>query len=121
MIKMNKNLKHIGEVKDRGSLKWQGMFLTEHVNMLKAWREEDNRVEKPELTDFDYQIIQEELEISMKRRCEVKIQTWKDAQFHYHEGIVEDIDFRTKVIIYNDSVKNRRIPVSEVVSITMLE
>lgn len=111
----------MGEVKDRGNMKWQGMFLTEHVNMMKAWREKDNQVEKPDLNDFDLQLIQEELEIAMKRRCTVKIQTWKDAKFFYHEGIVEDIDFRTKVIIYNDSVKNRRIPVDEIVSINMIE
>ena len=120
-MKINKHFKQIGEIKDRGNIKWQGLFLPEHVEMIRAWREEDNRVEKPDLTDFDFQMIQEELEIAMKRRCTVKIQTWKDAQFHYHEGIVEDIDFRTKVIIYNDSVKNRRIPVDEVISITMLE
>lgn len=120
-MKMNKNMKHIGEIKDRGIIKWQGMFLPEHVEMIRAWREEDNRVEKPDLTDFDLQLIQEELEIAMKRRCMVKIQTWKDAQFYYHEGIVEDIDFRNKVLIYNDLVKNRRIPVGEIVSFTMLE
>ena len=102
-------------------MKWQGMFLTEHVEMIRAWREEDNRVNKPDLTEFDLQLIQEELEIAMKRRCAVKIQTWKDAKFFYHEGIVEDIDFRTKVIIYNDSIKNRRIPVGEIVSISMIE
>lgn len=120
-MKINKNMKHIGEIKDRGIIKWQGMFLTEHVEMIRAWREEDNRVEKPDLNEFDFQLIQEELEIAMKRRCTVQIQTWKDAKFFYHEGIVEDIDFRTKVIIYNDSVKNRRIPVGEIISITMLE
>ena len=120
-MKINKHFKQIGEIKDRGNIKWQGLFLPEHVEMIRAWREEDNKVSRPELNEFDLQLIQEELEIAMKRRCSVQIQTWKDDKFFYHEGIVEDIDFRNKVIIYNDSVKNRRIPVDEIISITMLE
>lgn len=120
-MKINKHMKQVGEIKDRGIIKWQGMFLTEHVEMIKAWREEETKVPKPDLTEVDLQLIQEEIEIAMKRKCIVRIKTWKDAKFFYHEGIVEEMDFRTKVIVYNDSVKNRRVPVGEIVSITIIE
>lgn len=114
-------MKQIADIKDRGIIKWQGMFLTEHVEMIRAWRDEDSRVARPDLNEFDLQLIQEEVEIAMKRRCHVQIQTWKDSKFYYHEGVIEEIDFRNKVIVYNDSVKNRRVPVAEIVSINITE
>lgn len=120
-MKINKHMKQVGEIKDRGIIKWQGLFLTEHVEMIKAWREEDNRIAKPELDEYDLQTLQEEMELSMKRRCEVKIQIWKEWKFQYHIGTIEDMDFKTKTIIYRDSFGLHRLPVHAIISIDILE
>lgn len=121
MKKANKHLKQVGNIKDRGAIKWQGMFLPEHVEMIRAWREEDNRVDKPELDEWDLQAIQEELELSIKRRCEVQIQIWKDWKFHYHTGSIEEMDFKTKSITYRDSFGLHRLPVDQIISITQID
>lgn len=121
-MKMNKHLKQVGEAKDRGMIKWQGMMLTEHVKLIKEWREEDNRVPMPELDEWDLQSIQEELELSIKRKCEVRIQSWRNWEFVYHTGIVENIDYKRRQITYKDSKGLlHRLEVSEVTSIHLLE
>ncbi len=119
-MKLNKQLKQVGEAKDRGMIKWQGMMLTEHVRLIKEWREEDNQVPVPELNEWDLQAIQEELELSIKRKCEVQIQIWKDSKFHYHTGSMEGIDFKTKSITYSDSSGLHRLPVNQIISITQM-
>ncbi|MGK7378040.1 hypothetical protein ACSFXN_09355 [Planococcus sp. 1R117A] len=43
-MKINKNMRRVGDIKDRGSIKWQGMFLTEHVQMLRDPVEEDKYI-----------------------------------------------------------------------------
>ena len=120
-MKVNKHFKQSGEYKDRGIIKWQGMFLTEHVEMIRAWREEDNRVDKPELDEWDLQAIQEELELSIKRKCEVRIQIWKEWKFYYYTGIIEDMEFKNKTITYRDTFGLHRLSVGEIISIDILE
>ncbi|MCH4827525.1 YolD-like family protein [Planococcus halocryophilus] len=117
-MKRNKHMKHVGEIKDRGIIKWQGMFLTEHVELIKAWREKEDKVAQPDLTEMDLQLIQEEMELAMKRKCWVCIQTWREGEFHYHEGVIIDIDFRNQVLIYVEFNKRRSVLVREVVSIS---
>lgn len=120
-MKINKHMKQVGDIKDRGTTKWQGMFLTEHVQMLRDWKEEDKLVPKPNLNEWDLQSIQEELDIGMKRKCEVVIQSWKDGKFHYHRGTIENIDVKNKTLIYDDAFGLRRLPVEEIVAINILE
>lgn len=120
-MKQNKHMKHVGEIKDRGIIKWQGMFLTEHVELIKAWREKEDRVAQPDLTGMDLQLIQEEMELAMKRKCSVCIQTWKEGEFHDHEGVIIDIDFQKQVLIYADCNKRRSVSVREVVSISAID
>lgn len=119
-MKMNKHLKQVGEAKDRGMIKWQGMMLTEHVRLIEEWREEDNRVPMPELDEWDLQAIQEELELSMKRKCEVQIQIWIDWKFHYHTGIIEGMDLKNRSITYSDSSGLHRLPVDRIISISQM-
>ena len=120
-MKINKQMKQVGNIKDRGSTKWQGMFLTEHVQMLREWREEDKLVPKPDLDEWDLQYIQEELEIAMKRKCEVRIQSWKDGKYHYHKGTIEAMDINSKTVVYDDPFGLHRLPVEEITAINLLD
>ena len=42
--------------RDRGTMKWNAMMLPEHVKLLREWKEEDRRVERP---DFDEWALEE--------------------------------------------------------------
>lgn len=120
MTKINKHLKVRGELKDRGLIKWQGMMLTEHVQLLREWAEENKQDKKPDLDEFDMQLIQEELELALKRKCEVYLQSWRQGEFHYHRGIVVDIDVQSRTIKYEDPFGIHRLPVDELTFIRSL-
>lgn len=64
-MKVNKHMKQVGDIKDRGIIKWQGMMLTEHVEMIRAWYEENKHDVKPDLNEYDLQLLQEELVLAM--------------------------------------------------------
>ena len=120
MAKLNKHLKVVGDLKDRGRIKWTAMMLPEHVEMIRDWYEEDKQVDKPDLDEDELQLLQEELLIAMKRKCEVKLKSWKDKKIHYHIGTIEEMDFQSRSIVYEDPFGMHRLPIDELVAIRMI-
>ena len=120
-MKVNKHLKVQGAIKDRGVIKWQGMMLTEHVEMIRAWYEEDQHDAEPELNETDLQLLQEELVLATQRKCQVKLKSWKEKKFHYHLGIIQGLDGRSRSIIYQDPSGIHRLPMDELVSVWLLD
>ena len=120
-MKVNKHLKVQGAIKDRGVVKWQGMMLTEHVEMIRAWYEEDQHDAKPYLDETDLQLLQEELVLATQRKCLVKLKSWKEKKFHYDIGIIQELDGRNRSIIYQDPSGIHRLPMDELVSIWLID
>ncbi|WP_298826688.1 YolD-like family protein [uncultured Planococcus sp.] len=120
-MKRNKYLKTVGDIKDRGKIKWTALMLPEHVEMIREWYEKDEKVLKPDLNEYDLQLLQEEMDIALKRQCEVLIHSWKDGVIHEHRGTIEGIDARSRMLIYGNQVEKHRLPMDEVVSIVTVE
>ncbi|WP_211654285.1 YolD-like family protein [Planococcus alpniumensis] len=120
-MSINKDRKMVGGIQDRGALKWTSLMLPEHIRMLREWKEEDNRVPKPELDEFDLQTLQENIEIAMSRRCEVEIQILKDHQFHYYTGMIISLDIQTRTIVYDDLLSTKKLSVNEVTSVRLMD
>ena len=120
-MKRNKYLKTVGDIKDRGRIKWTAMMLPEHVEMIREWYEKDEQVPKPDLNEDDLRLIQEEMEIALKRQCEVLIRCWKEGAIEAHRGTIKGIDARTRMLIYEDPFKKRRLPMDEIVSIVVVD
>lgn len=121
MRKLNKHMKQVGDIKDRGTLKWQGMFLTEHVQMLREWREEDKKIPKPNLDEYDMQLINEEMDLALKRECNIIIHTWKDWKITRHHGKIAEINLKRRELILEDPFKSHRLSLDEIVSVNMEE
>lgn len=120
-MKVNKHLKQVGDIKDRGIIKWQGMMLTEHVEMIRAWYEEDKHDAKPNLDETDLQLLQEELVLAAQRKCQVKMKSWKEKKFHYHIGSIQELDPHSRSIIYEDPVGIHQLLMSELVGIWLID
>lgn len=120
-MKVNKHMKQIGDIKDRGIIKWQGMMLTEHLEMIRAWYEEDKHDVKPDLDEDDLQLLQEELDLAAQRKCQVKLKSWKDKKFHYHIGIVQELNAHSRSIVYEDPEGLHRLPKNELVGIWLID
>ncbi|ANU10878.1 hypothetical protein A1A1_18615 [Planococcus antarcticus DSM 14505] len=119
-MKGNKHLKIQGDVKDRGMIKWQGLMLTEHVELIKTWKEDYNKVAKSYLDEHNMQLIQEEIDLAMKRQCIVYIHTWNNGEITEHHGTISNVDIKTRILYYEDPFKNHRLNLDDVVSITMV-
>ena len=120
-MKINKKLKVHGNIKDRGNIKWQGLMLPEHIQMLRDLSEEDRKSPKPNLDEYDLQLISEEMDVALKRQCDVVIHTWRDGEVTRHHGTIVDIDIQSRVLTYEDPFKMRRVNMDEVVSIAMVD
>ncbi|WP_298830044.1 YolD-like family protein [uncultured Planococcus sp.] len=120
-MKKNKYLKQVGDIKDRGIIKWQGMMLTEHVEMIRAWYEEDKHDAKPDLDETDLQLLQEELVLAAQRKCQVKMKSWKEKKFHYHIGTIRELNAKNRLIVYEDPEGLHRLPINELIGIWLID
>ncbi|PIC65319.1 hypothetical protein CSV79_01470 [Sporosarcina sp. P13] len=60
--------------------------MPEHLERLREWRAEDDYIMQSQLDQFDWDNIQETLEMAYLRQCEAEIQTWQDGKVIYHQG-----------------------------------
>lgn len=100
--------------RDRGSKKWTGLFLTEHMERLRDWYEEDNLSEQPHLDEWELQSIQEELEIAFQTRRETVIKTWNEGSETIHQGVIAELDTIKQRIVLEDSAGIECISVHDV-------
>ncbi|ANU27791.1 YolD-like family protein [Planococcus versutus] len=120
-MKRNKHLKVVGDIKDRGRIKWTALMLPEHVDMIREWYAKEELVAKPELTDDDLRLLQEELDIAFKRQCEVLIQSWKEGVIYEQRGTIRNLDTNNQVLVCVETNIKYRLPIDEVVGIFMID
>lgn len=111
----------LSKIRDRGSKKWVAMMLPEHVTMLRDYHEEIKKVPRPDLNEFDYEAIQEQIEIAMKRNVDIKVKRWKDGEFLYHRGTIQWIDLNKRVLELEDPYRFYEVKIDEIVDVTILE
>ncbi|PIC82893.1 YolD-like family protein [Sporosarcina sp. P1] len=105
--------------RDRGKLKWTSLMLPEHLERLRDWQQEDEYIERPELTDWELQTMQETLEVAWRRRVKTMIKTWHDGEVRFHQGEIEVLDLRTMTIMLCDPFGTERIHVEDVVDVQL--
>ena len=108
-----------GNVRDRGKKKWTAMMLPEHIEELRKWQEDMDKVKRPELDEFDLETMQEEVARALTSGLETRITTWVDGQFHYHRGVVQEVS--TQYLRYEDPFGKHRIPIHEITAVMILE
>ncbi|MGN7386570.1 YolD-like family protein [Sporosarcina sp. SAFN-015] len=104
-------------IRDRGRIKWTAMMLPEHVAELRKWTDLDNYIARPELNEWDLQLVQEELELVCKMKCETLIKVWNNGRIIYYQGVVEDIDYPGMCIVLEGSFNLQRVPVADILNL----
>lgn len=66
--------------KDRGTIKWNAMMLPEHVKLLREWAEEDRYSAKPELDEWAWQELSEQLRTAYECQVDIKIRMWSPTK-----------------------------------------
>ena len=108
-------------IRDRGNIKWAGMMLTEHNVELKHWLDKEYYIERPELSEWDLQSIQEEIEVACKRKCETRVNSWKEGRIYPRQGVIVGIDLQEGCLLLDDPFGVDRLPISEVVGVQCVE
>jgi len=108
-------------VRDRGSKKWVSIFPTELVTLLHEWRNEDNITKRPELDEWDMDMIQEQIGIARTRQCDIKITTWQEGLLNEYIGVIGEVNLSTRQIYLEQGPNNMKILLDEVVGAIILE
>lgn len=111
----------LSKVRDRGSKKWVAMMLPEHVKMLRDYNEEIKKAPRPDLNEFDYEAIQEQIELAMKRNVEIQVKRWKNGEFLYNQGTIQWIDLTKRTIELEDPFRSFVLQLDEIVDVTIME
>ena len=108
-------------IKDRGNIKWQGMMLTEHTNMLKDWKEANGLVERPNLAEWELTLLAEEIERAFKSKASVKLTYWKDGKLLDDYGKIITIMNRELSIILDDSCLATSYKFEDVIKVDIID
>lgn len=109
-------------IRDRGNKKWSmSIMLTEHVKLLREWRNEDELDKRPSLDEYDLQVLQNELENAWKRQSEVCIRVWIDGHFKEYFGFLKEIQALNNYLVLKDQYGTSRISIPDVVGIHLLD
>ena len=97
------------------------MMLPEHVALIRQYNKEIKKVPRPDLDEWDLDAIQENIEIAMKRNVDVKIKTWDDGKFIFHNGKITWVDLGRRTIEMEHVFKSFMLKLDEIVDVTVLE
>lgn len=103
--------------RDRGRIKWTAIMLPEHIQQLREWHAEDRYEERPELSEWDLEAIQDELNRALMMKCETTVKTWHDGKITSYMGSIESIDFHTRRIMLQDPFEIEKISFEDIISV----
>ena len=105
-------------IRDRGKMKWQGFFMSEHTELLKQIPREYEKVKKPELDEQELEEIQIITMESLNYTLTIKMTIWKDGFKKTYEGIVDKIDHINMYIhLETNDLDTLKFHINEVISI----
>ena len=107
--------------RDRGRIKWTALMLPEHIARLREWQAEDDYIKRPELTEWDLEEIQEQLESAMMRKCMTQIKTWDAGKINSYIGTIEEIDLHNRIIKLQDPFEIERISAAGIVYVQHMD
>ena len=82
--------------RDRGTIKWNAMMLTEHVKLLREWKEEDRRTERPELDEWALQEMNTQIEAAYQYQLPIQLTIWKEGEISMLTTVITRIDHRRR-------------------------
>ena len=84
--------------RDRGTIKWNAMMLPEHVKLLRQWKEEDEKIEKPSLDEWALQELSTQVAIAYQHRLPIRLTFWEERGTAVFTTVIERIDYNRQSI-----------------------
>lgn len=104
----------LSRIRDRKDKWGMQILLPEHRELINELRREDNKVPKPELDRYDWEILEEELAIAIREKSFVTIKVWLDGVVYEKAGVIENISAADRILVLKQGNKNLRIPLNTV-------
>jgi YolD-like protein len=79
-------------IRDRGNIKWQGMFLPEHVKLLREYDRENKKKTKPQLDEQQLELMQEIICDAMDNNLQLCFTYFEKDDFRLMIGKVHYVD-----------------------------
>ncbi|WP_191559559.1 YolD-like family protein [Metabacillus idriensis] len=107
-------------LRDRGNMKWQGFFMTEHVKLLWDMEEEYLRTARPLLDEGQIEELERLLSKSLQEKSLLEIIIWKKGYNTSRIGTVTKIDrYAKKVVIQDEFDAEIRLNFYDIVDVTV--
>ena len=106
---------------DRGMKKWQGMMLTEHNVEIRTWLEDDKKTAKPQLEDFELELIADEIQRAFKSKSTIKLTYWRKGYLEVDYGKVLEINLLNKTIVLDDPFTTTRYKFDEIAAVSLID
>jgi YolD-like protein len=90
-------------INDRGMMKYQGFFMSEHSELLKEAKRDYNRVEKPMISQDQIEEFERLISDSLKFHTKLEITIWKEGFFKTELCQVKKIDQLNKLLALQKS------------------
>lgn len=103
--------------RDRGKIKWMAMMLPDHISLLREWEADDEFLKRPDLSEWDLENIQEELERGLKMKCQTLVKVWDDGKIKSYFGTIESIELHNRCIMLQDPFDMERIKFEDIMSV----
>jgi YolD-like protein len=79
-------------LRDRGNIKWQGMFLPEHVKLLREFDRAHNNKKKPEIDEQQLELMQDTIYEAMEYNLNLCFTYFYNDDFRLIIGKVHYVD-----------------------------
>ncbi|PUB08215.1 YolD-like protein [Paenisporosarcina sp. OV554] len=107
------------KLKDRGNKKWTAMMLPEHVAELRTDEANYDKVDRPQLNQYDMEYIQDEIQRAVTSKSEVTLRFWMNGEFKYRKGTIEEVNLMKRYIDVEDPFDTSRYNFDDIVGIQL--
>ncbi|PLS19227.1 YolD-like family protein [Bacillus sp. M6-12] len=109
-------------IRDRGTKKWTSLMLTEHVEQLRDYFEDEYyRVEKPEIDEQQLEEMNDKIHEAIEFHYKIHVTHYQKGHYQDIKGhihYVNPID-QTLYIVDNDGFRNK-VTISDILNIQIL-
>ncbi len=105
-------------LRDRGKMKWQGMFMPEHVKGLREFDWDHKKKTKPELDEQQYELMEETICEAMAEDLALCMTVFEKGDFHLLIGRVHYVDsYKKELRVVDFHHEVHRVKMSDLVDV----
>lgn len=108
-------------LKDRGTIKWTSMMLTEHVQLLKQWDTEERYIEKPHLTAWELDDLQQTIEQAIRTHLQLEITIWSNGETSSYVGFIKKLNIERQELYFETSTDIKKLSIVAIVAARLLD